>query len=580
MLAFTANPPDGGKGVRNLFGVDSADRLLAFTANPPGMGNQNLLTNPQYNAVGMVQAALGNGLTETRGYNSRTWLQSLSVGSVYSLGLTYAGNGNVVTANDSENGNWAYGYDGANRLHTASRAGQAFTYNPDTWGNMTCTNTGSLPCTPQGLSFNTSTNRITTSGYNYDAAGNLLSDSTHSYNYDAENRITCVLDAYGQCSQNAVQYLYDANGQRVGKQQGNTLEDYVYDPQGHTISVHDGSANLLRSELYSPDGRHAATWNSNGLFYNHADWLGTERVRTNSSGSFVQGFTDTPYGMNLAYNPASDVSPMHFTGKQRDSESGLDNFGARYFGGGDNLGRFMTPDPKILTSRHIMYPQKWNKYAYVRNNPLAMVDPDGADDFFVFLPLANNVSSQWAAIRAEAPKYGNTVTIYPGAKATTGNYESALQTPGAHVIDAGHTVDDNTGHAVGVLLGNNQGVGDPTITTLPLNGQAGGPLVPVGNVQAADVAVFGCNSTDLQGQYSGTTFTGTQPTTNTQAEDAGARTFTDTLVRGGTVDQASGAAQQSMQNTTDQANANPSKPMTYSPPQICSFDASGTKTCH
>ena len=243
---------------------------------------------------------------------------------------------------------------------------------------MTCTNTGSLPCTPQGLSFNTSNNRISTAGYNYDAAGNLLSDSTHSYNYDAESRITCVLDAYGQCSQNAVQYLYDADGHRVGKQQGNTLEDYVYDPQGHVVSVHDGSANLLRSELYSPEGRHVATWNSNGLFYNHADWLGTERVRTNASGNFVQGFTDTPYGMNLAYNPASDVSPMHFTGKQRDSESGLDYFEARY--NESTIGRFMTPDPSGKDAARPDDPQTWNMYAYVGNNPMTLTDPTGLQD--------------------------------------------------------------------------------------------------------------------------------------------------------------------------------------------------------
>jgi hypothetical protein len=239
----------------------------------------------------------------------------------------------------------------------------------------------------------------------------------------------------------------------------------------------------------------------------------------------------------------------------------------------------MTPDPKLLTARHFIYPQKWNKYAYVRNNPLTMVDPDGEDDFFVFLPTATNVSSQWAAIRSEAPKYGNTVTIYTGQGATADRYETALHTEGAHVIDSGHTVDNNSGHAAGVLLGDNLGVGDPTMTTLPLNGQAGGPMQAPGNVQAADVAVFGCNSTDLQSQYSSTTFTGTKPTTNTQAEDAGARTYTDKLVRNGTVDQAADAAQHTMQTTTNQANQNPNRPMTYSKPQVCTTQ-NGTTTCH
>ena len=224
------------------------------------------------------------------------------------------------------------------------------------------------------------------SGYSYDAAGNLLTDNTHHYVYDAENRITCVWGTDGTCtSASAMLYFYDPQGQRVGKQQADTLEDYVMDPQGHIISVHDGSANLLRSELYSPEGRHVATWaptNPNywdpypgGLFYNHADWLGTERVRTNSSGAVAQSCTDTPYGMNLACNPP-DISPMHFTGKQRDYETGLDNFGARYFGGGNNLGRFMSPDVFYKDS-HVADPQSWNEYAYARNNPLRYVDPNG-----------------------------------------------------------------------------------------------------------------------------------------------------------------------------------------------------------
>jgi RHS repeat-associated protein len=270
-------------------------------------------------------------------------------------------------------------------------------------------------------------------------------------------------------------------------------------------------------------------------------------------------------------------SACKFTGKQRDAETGLDYFGARF--NASNLGRFMTPDPKIVTPRHLMYPQKWNKYTYVRNNPLALVDPDGEDDYYVFRPTATENGAAWNAIQAEAPKYRNTVTIYNGQDATAARFENALHTDGAHVIDTGHTVDDNTGKARGVLLGDNKGVGDPSMTTLPSNGQAGGPMQSPGDVQAADVAVFGCNSTNLAPQFSTTTFTGTQPTTNTAAEDVGARTYTDTMVRGGTVNQAAGAAQGTMQTTTNQANQNPNKPMTYSKPQVCTTQ-NGTTTCH
>jgi len=68
---------------------------------------------------------------------------------------------------------------------------------------------------------------------------------------------------------------------------------------------------------------------------------------------------------------------MHFTGKERDSESNLDNFGARY--DSSALGRFMSPDPDGEGAANPGYPQTWNMYSYVRNNPLNATDPDGLD---------------------------------------------------------------------------------------------------------------------------------------------------------------------------------------------------------
>ncbi len=65
-----------------------------------------------------------------------------------------------------------------------------------------------------------------------------------------------------------------------------------------------------------------------------------------------------------------------YTGKERDTESGLDYFGARYYA--SSMGRFMSPDP-MMASAHASDPQTWNRYAYVLNNPLRMVDPDGLE---------------------------------------------------------------------------------------------------------------------------------------------------------------------------------------------------------
>jgi len=234
--------------------------------------------------------------------------------------------------------------------------------------------------------------------YQYDAAGNLFQDGTHGYVYDLENRITCVgVDINGNCTTTSTYYFYDAAGQRVGKQQANTLEDYVYDPEGHITSVYsNGSTSAFRAELYTPQGRHVSTWNpgaNNGpLFYNFADWLGTERVRTDSSGIAREWCTDTPYGMNLTCTPSTDLSPMHFTGKERDYESNLDYFGARF--NASNLGRFMTPDwsasPQGVPYADFSDPQTLNLYSYVRNNPLSHADADGhcAEDFCIGEALA------------------------------------------------------------------------------------------------------------------------------------------------------------------------------------------------
>ena len=69
--------------------------------------------------------------------------------------------------------------------------------------------------------------------------------------------------------------------------------------------------------------------------------------------------------------------PCKFTGKERDSETGLDFFRARYFGSAQ--GRFTSPDPVFASAAHLADPQMWNEYAYVRNNPLRLTDPTGLD---------------------------------------------------------------------------------------------------------------------------------------------------------------------------------------------------------
>jgi RHS repeat-associated protein len=74
------------------------------------------------------------------------------------------------------------------------------------------------------------------------------------------------------------------------------------------------------------------------------------------------------------------ASVLKFTGKERDAESGLDYFGARYMSAAQ--GRFTSPDEPLI-DQYPGDPQSWNLYSYVRNNPLNAIDPSGQDCVYI-----------------------------------------------------------------------------------------------------------------------------------------------------------------------------------------------------
>jgi RHS repeat-associated protein len=90
-----------------------------------------------------------------------------------------------------------------------------------------------------------------------------------------------------------------------------------------------------------------------------------------------------PFGEEVA-PPIPPQEKRLFTGKERDSETGLDYFGTRYYRA--DVGRFTTVDPAMTLEENLVDPQRWNRYAYARNNPLKYVDPDGRDAIYVNFP--------------------------------------------------------------------------------------------------------------------------------------------------------------------------------------------------
>jgi RHS repeat-associated protein len=110
--------------------------------------------------------------------------------------------------------------------------------------------------------------------------------------------------------------------------------------------------------------------------YYHTDAIGSVRMVTDASGAVVARYDYLPFGEPWPAtppNPNPDV--RQFTGKGRDTETGLDYFGARYYA--SQTGRFTTVDPVLDIDQALVDPQRWNRYTYVRNNPFRYVDPDG-----------------------------------------------------------------------------------------------------------------------------------------------------------------------------------------------------------
>ncbi|HJX84398.1 MAG TPA: RHS repeat-associated core domain-containing protein [Candidatus Angelobacter sp.] len=141
-------------------------------------------------------------------------------------------------------------------------------------------------------------------------------------------------------------------------------------------SASAGTSNVTYTVNHAPV---AVTDASQATEYYHGDQIGSSRLMTSGGGWPVWQGTFLPYGEE--YNAQIGTNHYKFTGKERDDESGLDYFGARYYGSA--LGRFITPDwaasATAVPYAEFADPQSLNLYTYVRNIPTTKVDADGHD---------------------------------------------------------------------------------------------------------------------------------------------------------------------------------------------------------
>jgi RHS repeat-associated protein len=381
---------------------------------------------------------------------------------------------------DTVMGDWAFQYDSLNRLTAAAPAANVPTslqnvmgcYGYDGFGNRTLAGITSSDCmgTNSATASYNANNQVTwttvnaaTSGFSYDQAGNVLNDGQNKYLYDGEGRL-CAVDANYQVSSSYTQYVYDASGTRVAKgsltswpttcgapgSNGFSLTNqYLLDLGGDQVTELNGSGGWVHSNVWA--GAHLdATYDTKGLHFHLADPLGTRRVQTSALGAIEENIQSLPFGDGLstvipagAPATADDATEHHFTGKERDAESGNDYFGARYYA--SSMGRFMSPDwsAKVepVPYAKLDDPQTLNLYAYLRNNPLAGVDADGhcgagPDDSCPKLSKDDTAAVKAQVDASNKPtaddkKGGNHETAVQTGKDANGNHAIVPAQPGA-----------------------------------------------------------------------------------------------------------------------------------------------------
>ncbi|MFN8009043.1 MAG: RHS repeat-associated core domain-containing protein [Terriglobia bacterium] len=390
-----------------IAGVSNGDGSLYYA----GASYSDLTNRIQYSPAGaMVQMRLGNGLWNDTRFNSRlqaiqiglgqtrltnlesTITPSSTVADKLLLDLCFSGTdtncSNGVTTN---NGNLSrqrlrkqstpgldlsqsYTYDALNRITSAGETPvtgtvwPAITYGLDRYGNRWVSagyNPGGTLTPISQSEFNAANNRMV-SPSGYDAVGNQTTNKvSQTATYDAESRMTSFNSGAG-----ITNYAYDGEGRRVSKQlSSGATTYYVYNTLGQL------SAEYLTT---GPVG--------GGITYLTWDHLGSTRVTTDAAKAFKTCHDYLPYGEEIdpSYGGRAgfpcytstllDGPNQKFTAKERDTESKLDYFLARYYSGAQ--GRFTSVDPEN-SGAVPDDPQSWNAYAYARNNPLYYIDPTG-----------------------------------------------------------------------------------------------------------------------------------------------------------------------------------------------------------
>ena len=280
----------------------------------------------------------------------------------------------------------AWGGAGDGLRNTTSR--QVYTF--DVPGNLQSVTTDGVL---ESHGIVTATNRI--GGSTYDGAGNLTRYVTTADD-GSDVQVDLVYDAFNRLVERSrsgatTLYLYTADDERIVRFEGGDLVWTLRDLQGRLLREFRGEAkagggsNMVaqRDQIYRGTSLvGTVTKAPNGsltkVHHYHLDHLGSPRLVTDKDGVLESEHRYYPFGEE-ATSSVQDGHPMKFTGHERDfNQQGegddLDYMHARYCD--PQMGRFLSVDPVQGTPPS---PQSWNRYAYVRGNPMMYTDPTGEE---------------------------------------------------------------------------------------------------------------------------------------------------------------------------------------------------------
>lgn len=219
-----------------------------------------------------------------------------------------------------------------------------------------------------------------TLSYTYDDNGNIATAPNKVFTYNWQNQIQSMVVA----GATTISSQYDDNGQRFIYKTPNTTEIQIDD----SYILRNGAPEINISVNGTPIG----LISGGAIYSNVVDHLGTPVKTLNNVGVVSESSSYGPFGAVLLQTGSLDKK-KGYTGHEEDVETGLTYMEARYYD--PVINRFLSQDPAFIKldrlSQQIVDPQGWNSYAYARNNPIRLVDPDG--EWPTWAGVANTIRS-------------------------------------------------------------------------------------------------------------------------------------------------------------------------------------------